>query len=178
MTIYYALNTLHEVISGRSIVFATFESVKTAWKWCVSLRLNSLTLGTLDLGARAILQLSLWHWGTVCMAAFRSRGLPNLSIRRYFDLLWKHVTACARRDSCRSHPATSIGDDSLALSWQRCGQFHRNYVFQGEGETNHSTIVARKWSSETCRWTLTRSNAFGDNRNAVWRVVVILLYVD
>ena len=30
----------------------------------------------------------------------------------YFDLLWKHVTACARLDSCMSHPATSTGDDS------------------------------------------------------------------
>ena len=115
--------------------------MKTLWKCCVSLRLNSLTLGTLDLVARAILQLSLGHWGTVCMAAFRSRGLPNLPIRFYFDLVWKHVTACARRDSCRSHPATSIGDDSSALSWQGCGK----YVFQGEDEANHVVVSFTKY---------------------------------
>ena len=34
----------------------------------------------------------------------------------YFDLPWEHVTAGARRDSCMSHPTTSIGDDSSALS--------------------------------------------------------------
>ena len=106
--------------------------MKILWKCCVSLRLNSLTLGTLDLVARAILQLSLGHWGTVCMAVFRSRGLPNFSIL-YFDLPWEHVTACARRDSCMSHPSTSIGNDSSALSWQVCGKF----VFQGEDEANH-----------------------------------------
>ena len=65
----------------------------------------------------------------------------------YFDLLWEHVTAGARRDSCMSHPTTSIGDDSSALSWQGCGKF----VFQGEDEANHSTVVARRWSSETGR---------------------------
>ena len=81
----------------------------------------------------------------------------------YFDLLWEHVTAGARRDSCMSHPTTSIGDDSSALSWQGCGKF----VFQGEDEANHSTVVARRWSSETCRWTLTKSNTFGDNQNAI-----------
>ena len=56
---------------------------------------------------------------------YRVRG--SFSIERsskildslYFDLPWEHVTAGARRDSCMSHPTTSIGDDSSALSWQR-----------------------------------------------------------
>ena len=90
--------------------------MKTLWKYCVSLRLNSLTLGTLDLVARAILQLSLGHWGTVCMAVFSIEMSSKFLDSLYFDLLWEHVTACARRNSCRSHPTTSIGDDSSALS--------------------------------------------------------------